>query len=252
MSNLLGPDDPPVFEVAREAGGSPFVFVCDHSGLALPRSLGDLGLTEAELSTHIGWDIGIAGVARLVAAELDGYLQLNNYSRLVIDTNRPPGSPQSVLTVSEATRIPGNEGLTREQIEQREREIFWPYHNQLAGELERRARAGLPTVFVALHSFTPVYLGMVRKWHAGVLYQRDARLAQHMLEVLRVEPGLQVGDNEPYRVSDATDYSVVVYGETRKIPHVEIEIRQDLIADPAGQGVWAERLVRALRSMPSF
>lgn len=252
MSNLLGPDDPPVFEVARQAGHSPFVIACDHSGLNLPRSLGNLGLSEAELSTHIGWDIGIAGVARIVAEQLDGYLQLNNYSRLVIDTNRPPGSPQSVLTVSEATRIPGNEGLSREQIEQREREIFWPYHNQLAGELERRARLGLATVFVALHSFTPVYLGVVRQWQAGVLYQRDARLAKHMLESLQADPELKIGDNEPYRVSDATDYSVVVYGETGKIPHVEIELRQDLIVDPAGQGVWAERLVQALRTMPVF
>jgi predicted N-formylglutamate amidohydrolase len=252
MSNLLGPEDPPVFQIAHEAGNSAFVLACDHAGRSLPKSLGNLGLTDAELATHIGWDIGIAGVAKLVADELDAYLQLNSYSRLVIDTNRPPGSPQSVLTVSEATRIPGNEGLTRAQIEQREREVFWPYHNQLAGELERRTRLGLPTVFVALHSFTPVYLGMVRQWDAGVLYQRDERLARHMLDFLRADPDLRVGDNEPYRVSDLTDYSVVVYGESRGIPHVEIELRQDLIVDVAGQSVWADRLVRALRAMPAF
>jgi predicted N-formylglutamate amidohydrolase len=252
MPNLLGPEDPPVFQIAHEAGSSAFVIACDHAGRDLPKSLGDLGLTEAELTTHIGWDIGIGAVARMVAEQLDAYLQLNNYSRLVIDTNRPPGSPQSVLTLSEATRIPGNEGLTRAQIEQREREVFWPYHNQLAGEFERRTRLGLPTVFVALHSFTPVYLGMVRQWDAGVLYQRDARLAKHMLEHLQADPDLRVGDNEPYRVSDATDYSVVVYGEGRGIPHVEIELRQDLIVDTAGQSVWADRLVRALQAMPVF
>jgi predicted N-formylglutamate amidohydrolase len=252
MPNLLGPEDPPVFQIAHEAGSSAFVIACDHAGRDLPKSLGDLGLTETELSTHIGWDIGIAGVARMVAEQLDAYLQLNNYSRLVIDTNRPPGSPQSVLTLSETTRIPGNEGLTRAQIEQREREVFWPYHNQLAGEFERRTRLGLPTVFVALHSFTPVYLGMVRQWDAGVLYQRDARLAKHMLGHLQADPDLRVGDNEPYRVSDATDYSVVVYGEGRGIPHVEIELRQDLIVDTAGQSVWADRLVRALQAMPAF
>jgi predicted N-formylglutamate amidohydrolase len=249
MPNLLGPEDPPVFQVAH-TGDSAFVLACDHAGRALPQSLGDLGLTEAELVTHIAWDVGIAGVARLLAERLDAYLLLNNYSRLVIDTNRPPGSPQSVLTLSEATRIPGNEGLSRVEIEQREREVFWPYHNQLAGEFERRAKLGLPTVFVALHSFTPVYLGMVRQWQAGVLYQRDARLAKHMLEFLRTEPELRVGDNEPYRVSDLTDYSVVVYGESRGIPHVEMELRQDLIVDAAGQAVWAERLANALLAMP--
>jgi predicted N-formylglutamate amidohydrolase len=252
MPQLLGPDDPPVFQIAHEPGDSAYVIACDHAGRALPKSLGDLGLTDAELATHIAWDIGIAGVARILADRLDGYLLLNNYSRLVIDTNRPPGSPQSVLTLSEATRIPGNENLTREQIELREREVFWVYHNALEAEFERRARLGLPTIFVALHSFTPVYLGMVRQWDAGVLYQRDPRLAHHMLEVLRAEPGLQVGDNEPYRVSDATDYSCVVYGEKRGVPHVEIELRQDLLLEPAGQHLWAERLVRALASAPKF
>ena len=252
MSNLLGPEDPPVFQVAHAAGDSAFVIACDHAGRALPRSLGNLGLTQEELSTHIAWDIGVAGVARILAERLDAYLLLNNYSRLVIDTNRPPGSPQSVLTLSEATRIPGNEGLTPEQIEQREREVFWVYHSALNAEFERRAQLGLPTIFVALHSFTPVYLGMVRQWDAGVLYQRDARLAHHVLEVLRQEPELAVGDNEPYRVSDATDYSVVVYGEQRGILHVEMELRQDLIVDPAGQHLWAERLYRALVSAPKF
>jgi predicted N-formylglutamate amidohydrolase len=211
-----------------------------------------LGLSDAELARHIAWDIGAAEVARLLAQELDAFLILNNYSRLVIDANRPPGSPQSVLTMSEATRIPGNEGLPRAEIEIREREVFWPYHERLAAELDRRAELRLPTIFVAVHSFTPVYLGMVRQWHAGVLYQRDSRVAQHMLAFLRAEPDLMVGDNEPYRVSDLTDYSVVVYGERRGIPHVELELRQDLIVDPAGQRVWAERLARAFRALPSL
>ena len=252
MTALLGPDDPPVFEVVRDTGKSAFVLACDHASRTLPKRLGDLGLTPDELQTHIAWDIGAAGVARLLAEQLDAFLILQNYSRLVIDSNRPPGSPQSVLTLSEATRIPGNEGLSVEDVQRREREVFWPYHERLTAELDRRAQRGLPAVFVAIHSFTPVYLGIVRKWHAGVLYQRDARLALHMLELLRAEPGLEIGDNEPYRVSDATDYSVVVYGEARGVPHVELELRQDLITDAAGQAVWAERIARALRALPAF
>lgn len=249
MATLLGPDDPPVFEVAREAGKSAFVIACDHASRTLPKSLGDLGLTPAELEAHIAWDIGAAGVSRILAERLDAFLILQNYSRLVIDSNRPPGSPQSILTLSEATRVPGNEGLSVEAQEQRAREVFWPYHERLAAEFDRRAKLELPTIFIAMHSFTPVYLGIVRKWHAGVLYQRDARVARHMLDFLRAEPGLEIGDNEPYRVSDVTDYSVVVYGENRGIPHVELELRQDLIADAGGQALWADRIARALEAL---
>ena len=242
MAALLGPEDPPPFEVARRAGASPWVLSCDHASRTLPRCLGHLGLNEQELRAHIAWDIGIAGVGRALAERLDGYLILQNYSRLVIDVNRTPGTPQSILTFSEATRVPGNEAITAAEAEQRAAEIFWPNHQQLAAELDRRRDAGLPTIFVALHSFTPVFLGRARPWHAGVLYQRDRRLAQHVLSLLRSDPELVVGDNEPYAVSDATDYSVVNHGERRGILHVEIEIRQDLIAEAAGQEQWADRL----------
>ncbi|HKU37682.1 MAG TPA: N-formylglutamate amidohydrolase [Polyangiales bacterium] len=246
MTQLLADTDPPVFQVAHEAGASPFVLTCDHAGRSLPRALGDLGLSEADLGRHIAWDIGIGNVGRLLADQLDAYLILHTYSRLVIDCNRPPGSPQSIVQLSEATDIPGNIGLSEDEVRVREQEVFWPYHRQIAAELDRRAQLGLPTIFVALHSFTPVYLGHARPMHMGVLYQRDARVASRMLELLRREPGLLVGDNEPYFVSDATDYSVVNHGEKRGLLHVELELRQDLISDAAGQRAWADRLAPVL------
>jgi predicted N-formylglutamate amidohydrolase len=248
MAALLGPHEPPAFDVARSAGSSPFVFACDHASRRLPERLGNLGLSEDELRMHIAWDIGIAAVGRLLAEQLDGYLILQNYSRLVIDVNRTPGTPQSILTMSESTHIPGNEAVTPSDAEQRAQEIFWPYHRELMRELDRRRDANLPTLFVALHSFTPVFLGRKRPWHAGVLYQRDNRVARQLLELLREEPGLVIGDNEPYAVSDMTDYSVVNHGEQRSIPHVEIELRQDLIAEPEGQREWAARLGPLLES----
>ena len=242
MARLLADTDPPVFQVVHEAGASPFLFACDHAGRSLPKALGDLGLDEPELQRHIAWDIGIAGVGRLLAEQLDAFLILHSYSRLVIDANRPPGSPQSIVELSEATTIPGNVGLSPDEVRVREEEVFWPYHRRIATELDRRAQLGLPTIFIALHSFTPVYLGNARPWHMGVLYQRDVRVAHRMLELLRQEPGLRVGDNEPYFVSDATDYSVVQHGERRGLLHVELELRQDLIAEPSGQQAWADRL----------
>jgi len=238
-----------VFQVVNEAGASPFVFACDHAGRSLPRALGDLGLSELEMQRHIAWDIGIAGVGRLLAEKLDAFLILHNYSRLVIDANRPPGSPQSITSLSEATTVPGNVGLAPDEVRLREQELFWPYHRRIAAELDRRAQLGLPGIFIALHSFTPVYLGDARSWQMGVLYQRDTRVAHLMLELLRQEPGLLVGDNQPYFVSDATDYSVVNHGEKRGLLHVELELRQDLIAEPAGQQAWAERLARVFEQV---
>ena len=58
-----------------------------------------------------------------------------------------------------------------------------------------------------------------------------------------------VGDNEPYAVSDATDYTIPVHGEARGLMNSGIEIRQDLIADVSGEMQWAERLARIFREV---
>lgn len=246
LEALLSDLDPPAFRVERPDGASPFVLTCDHAGRVLPRALGTLGVSDAELARHIAWDIGIAEVGRKLAGRLDAFQIAQTYSRLVIDANRPPGSPQSIVTRSERTPIPGNEGLSSADAERRAREIFHPYHDRIRAELDARKLTGRPAVLVALHSFTPSFMDRARKWHAGVLYNRDPRLGHGVLELLRREPGLEVGDNEPYRVSDETDYGVVVHGEQRGLVHVMLEIRQDLIDHEAGQDAWAERLARVL------
>ena len=146
-----------------------------------------------------------------------------------------PGSETSIVELSELTAVPGNIGLSKPEIEARVREIFQPYHDRIAGELDRRRQAGRPTVLIAMHSFTPIFDAVARPWHVGVLYNRDPRFARLLIDLLRCEQGLMVGDNEPYRVTDASDYAIPIHGEQRKLPHVEIEIRQDLIADEAGQ-----------------
>jgi predicted N-formylglutamate amidohydrolase len=243
---LLSDLDPPVFRVERPDGASPFVLTCDHGGRVLPRALGSLGVSDAELRRHIAWDIGVAEVGRKLSERLDAFQIEQTYSRLVIDVNRRPGSPQSIVTRSERTLIPGNEGLSTADAERRARAIFHPYHDRIRAELDARKLAGRPAVVVALHSFTPSFMDRARQWHAGVLYNRDPRLGHVVLELLRREPDLEVGDNEPYAVSDETDYGVVVHGEQRGLMHVELEIRQDLIDHEAGQEAWAERLARVL------
>jgi predicted N-formylglutamate amidohydrolase len=245
-SFLLGPDEPQPVTFANEAGGSAFFLACDHGGRAIPRCLGRLGLSEQDTLRHIAWDIGIAGVGRCLSPLLDAAFISQAYSRLVIDCNRDPSVPSSIPEISEDTEIPGNRNLTEADRAARQNTIFRPYHDRIAAALDRRQAEGSAPVLVALHSFTPVFKGVSRPWHVGVLFNRDARLAQPLLALLRAEGDLTVGENEPYRVGDLTDYTVPVHGERRGLAHVEIEIRQDLIAEPAGQAAWAERLARLL------
>jgi predicted N-formylglutamate amidohydrolase len=146
--------------------------------------------------------------------------------------------------MSEATVISGNEGLSRDAAGLRREAIFDPYHRRIAEVIEQRQRDGVPTVLVSLHSFTPVYAGIERPWHIGALYHRDTRLPPLLLKLLRGEADLVIGDNEPYAVSDETDYTIPVHGEARGLMNTGIEIRQDLIADQAGQKQWAARLAR--------
>jgi predicted N-formylglutamate amidohydrolase len=242
---LTQADVPPVLEF-NETGSSPFLFTCDHYGKIIPHALGDLGLSESELTRHIAWDIGIAGVAERLSSEMNAHLIAQRYSRLVIDCNRPPGAASSIPMISEATTIPGNEGLAPEAAEIRRREIFDPYHRRINDIIDARLHRGQPTVLVALHSFTPVYAGIARPWHIGTLYHRDRTLPPLMLQHLRAEGDLVVGDNEPYAVSDQTDYTIPVHGEMRGLINSGIEIRQDLIGDQFGQHQWADRLARIL------
>jgi predicted N-formylglutamate amidohydrolase len=242
-SILREQDVPPVHE-HHAAGRSPFLLICDHYGRLIPPALGGLGLPAGELTRHIAWDIGIAGVAEALSRQLDAHLIAQRYSRLVIDCNRPPDAASSIPRISETTTIPGNENLARATAKTRRREIFDPYHHRIDAVIDRRLQAGRPTVLVSLHSFTPLYAGIARPWHIGTLYQRDTVLPPLLLKALRAEAGLVVGDNEPYAVSDTTDYTIPVHGERRGLMNTGIEIRQDLISDSAGERAWADRLAR--------
>lgn len=243
---LLGEGEPEAFEVVAGVARSPFVLTCDHASRRIPSKLGKLGVPEAELERHIAWDIGAAGLAQKLARKLDAWLVLQNYSRLVIDCNRRLERPDSIAVQSEDTPIPGNEAVTRAGAARRAREIFEPYHARIRRELDERSAAGRSSILLFVHTFTPVFRGVARSWHAGVLYHRDTRLALPLLDALRREPGLEIGDNQPYAATALTDYGLVVHGEERGLPHVELEVRQDLVSDEADQEVWAERLARLI------
>ncbi len=247
LDRLVAADEPAPFFIERPEGRSNFVIVVDHASSRIPRALGNLGLTPSELQQHIAWDIGALAVARDVAEALDAPLVAQNYSRLVIDCNRDPKETSSIPTVSESTEILGNIGLTNEHRLARRTAIFEPYHDRISALLDARAAANHPTILVAQHSMTNIFKGVRREMHAAVLYNRDRRFAGLALDLLRGETDLIIGDNEPYFVSDETDYTIPRHGEKRGIPHVEIEIRQDLLLDENGQREWAARVSRVLR-----
>ncbi|MDX1383903.1 MAG: N-formylglutamate amidohydrolase [Thermoanaerobaculia bacterium] len=245
LEPLLADDEPAPVEVDRPDAPSPYFLTCDHGGHRLPRSVGDLGITTADLHRHIGWDIGALAVARRISERLDATLVAQIYSRLVIDCNRRPGTPPSIPLVSEGTRIPGNEGLTAEERRQREDALHRPYHNTIDRLLDARRRRGQPSVLVAMHSFTPVFEGVPRRWHITFSTDDDRRLGDRLLADMRRTPDLLVGDNEPYTVNDI-DYTIPVHGAQRGLVRILVEMRQDLIAEEAGQEWWATRLGDAL------
>jgi predicted N-formylglutamate amidohydrolase len=250
-NTMLQPDEPsPVLE--HNAGGaSPFLLTCDHYGRLIPRALGDLGVSESERARHIGWDIGIGAVSTKLADALGAHMVAQRYSRLVIDCNRPLHVPSSIPLISEATRIAGNEGLNPEARLARRRAIFDPYHQRIAEIIEARTARGQPTILLAMHSFTPVYAGIARPWHIGTLYEHDTRLPRLLLQALRDERSLVVGDNEPYAVREGSDYTIPVHGAARGLLHTGIEIRQDLITEEVGQREWSERLARIFKMLES-
>jgi predicted N-formylglutamate amidohydrolase len=245
--SLLAPDDPQPVHIERPDSPSPFVFACDHAGCRVPGALGDLGLAPQHFERHIAYDIGIAPVARRLAAAFDAPLVAQTYSRLVIDCNRPTHVPASIPTVSEDTPIPGNARISPAEREVRIGALFRPYHDTLEGILDTRARRSIPTILIALHSFTPVYNGTSRPWRLGLLYDRDARLAGAMLRILNDDAAPYIGDKLPYAVSDETDYTLPVHGDRRGLLHAGLEIRQDQIVEPAGQAEWATWLELLLR-----
>ncbi len=250
---LLSPEDPPAFHVTNPGGTAPGLIVCDHASNKVPARLNGLGLTEDCLNFHIAYDIGAAGVAEKLAKELDMPAIFSGFSRLVIDINRPTDDFTSIREISDGHVVPGNCGLSGVDHQQRCDELFVPYHdgvNSLVSEKKQRAAAlGLEApVVLSVHSCTDQMRGVKRPWHIGVLYNRDERLAQATIDVLRAQnPDLTIGDNKPYSGLDAYGFTIERHALPEGIPNVLFEIRQDLIGDADGQAAYAAILGRALK-----
>jgi predicted N-formylglutamate amidohydrolase len=245
----MSSDWPRPVEILNPVGMSDIVLLCEHASNHIPAEYKGLGLTPHELGRHIAWDIGAAEVTRQLSVLLDAPAYLASYSRLLIDLNRPLGSAGSIVTRSEDTDVPGNVNLTDEEVTRRTERIFQPFHQHVSECLNQRQKDGRLTRLVTIHSFTPVYKGIARPWHAGVLFDAAKDFGQDLIVRLR-KPGLIVDANVPYQTDRAEDYAVPIQGDDRGIPAVLIEIRQDMIGDEAGVSEWAERLAQALLPEP--
>jgi predicted N-formylglutamate amidohydrolase len=248
LSSLLGPDDPPPFMVHNENGRAPLLLLCDHASKTVPKALGDLGITEEELSRHIGWDIGGLDAAIELANVLDAPLVASGYSRLVIDCNRWPGGEGSTPEISDKVHVPANKGLTREQVDARAAACFWPYHKEVDRQLERMTANGRKVCLLVMHSFTPEMNGFKRPWHVGVLWNDDPRLPEPLLAELRKDDSLVVGDNEPYSARAAYEYTLTAHARPRALPHCSLEVRQDLIDTPETARKWSRKLSAPIRA----
>lgn len=245
-NRLLGPADPSPASVINARGAGPFVLVGDHAGRSLPARLGTLGVAPEAMDSHIAWDIGVLGVGRRLATALDAPFVHQRYSRLVIDCNRAPARDDSIPAASDGVVIPGNAGLDAAQRAARRIEIYEPYHASIAALLDRREREGRSTALVSLHSFTPSLQGRARPWAVGVLHRDDSSLSRHVLTRLRAELGDEAGDNQPYAM-DEVDNTVPLHADPRGLDYLELEVRQDLIADPAGRARMGLLLTRWLK-----
>lgn len=242
---------PPPVRLLNAQGSSPYVLLCEHASRFIPAAYQGLGLGAADLSRHIAWDIGAAQVAEALSQSLDAPLVMAGYSRLLIDLNRPVGSATSIPELSETTLIPGNRNLMAEERARRVTRYFEPYQAAVRHLLDDRQAEGRPTTVIGVHSFTPVFKGVARPWHAGILYRRSRAFGHALAEALGGPSGA-IAENEPYQIEEDSDYTVPVHGEARGLDAVLVEIRQDLIGDAAGAAQWAARLAKALTAIDAL
>jgi predicted N-formylglutamate amidohydrolase len=240
--------EPHPVETVEGAVESGVLILCDHASNAVPADYGDLGLPAHEFERHIAYDIGAAAVTRSLARRLGAPAILTRFSRLLIDPNRGRDDPTLVMRLSDGAVIPGNARVDLEEVMRRIARFYDPYDAAIAAAIDHALAAGHPPVIVTVHSFTPVWRGRPRPWHVGILWDADDRFARPLLDGLRAEEGLVVGDNEPYDGALSGD-TVDRHGTVRGLANALIEIRQDLIADEAGAEEWAARFATLLRPL---
>ncbi len=238
---LLGPRDP--YPVAVHDAAAPLLLTVEHAGRHVPERLANLGLPPEDIDRHIGWDAGAYEIARAMAHRLPAVVIAQRYSRLVIDVNRPKGADDLIPEIADGTHVPANAGLDETARRRRWDEIHRPFHDAVSARCDQNIRA-----LIAIHTYDPQRRSdrEVRPWPVGLLWRRDNPLATGLAERLaRDDMVLPLGINEPYEIDDASDFTIPMHAETRGLPHVLVEVRNDLVRDAAGVARFADLLARA-------
>ncbi|MGE0233286.1 MAG: N-formylglutamate amidohydrolase [Flavobacteriaceae bacterium] len=237
----------PVEQIPGDAAGG-MILLCDHASNIFPPGYGSLGMDDAQLVRHIAYDIGVAALTRELARRTGLPAVLSRFSRLLIDPNRGEDDPTLIMQLSDGAVVPGNARLDEGEREKRLALCYRPYHAAIERAVEAGLASGRPPALLSIHSYTPVWRGTPRIWHAGVLWDRDPRMALPIMEMLARETDLIVGDNEPYSGSLRGD-TMWRHGTMRGLAHALVEIRQDLIADEKGVRAWGDRLVPVIEAL---
>jgi predicted N-formylglutamate amidohydrolase len=249
LPQLLSADEPGPFRVLNPLAELPILLVCDHASCQFPKSLGDMGLDPFARRCHLAVDIGAGPLTQRLAASLDVTAVLAQYSRLVMDCNRQLMDPSAFLQFGDGILVPGNRNLHQDEKDLRAKALYWPYHEAVDKQVQRLRSAGPAPSFIAVHSFTPVMNGEARPWEMGVLWDTDTRLRDIFLEDF-LAAGYLVGDNEPYSGKAPQDFTIDHHAEEIGLPHIGIEIRQDLIDDDEGVDEIAAVMHRIIDSIP--
>lgn len=246
---LLSGSEPSPFYVINPLSEIPIMLVCDHASCRFPASLGDMGLDPFARRCHLAIDIGAGSLTERLAKGLGVTAVMAQYSRLVVDCNRQLMDPGAFLEYGDGIIVPGNRNLTQAQKDMRAGSIYWPYHEAIDKQIKRLESAGPRPAFISVHSFTPVLNGVSRAWQIGVLWDKDRRMAEIFIEGFRAA-GYLTGDNEPYSGKAPQDFTIDHHAEEIELPHVGIEIRQDLIHDIDGVVEIAAIMQKIIESIP--
>jgi len=249
---LIDRGEPAPVTVLNEHGTAKVLLTGDHVSNLIPRALNSLGLDREVLEQHVAYDIGTRKLLTHLAEHLDAPAIIAGYSRLVVDLNRSLEDPSAFPEVSDGIPIPGNRDLSRKDRAARVHSFYTPYRAAIDHALRRFRARGITPALISIHSFTPQMAGNKRPWHIGLLWDKDPRIPVPLLERLRAHPdGFNVGDNEPYSGKHPADYTIDHHAEAAGLPHVSIEIRQDLVNTEQGAERWATVLDESLRGILS-